>query len=250
MARTLKVKLGWWESLSLTILGRAGNSFTPFRVGSVYRAIYMKTVHEMAFSRFVGIFFGFSVVVFGTSAIVATVSAIIVSAICNAINWAIVFSLVIVLVVSFFFVWLPGKFQRLEDMRNSRLAVFLGAWYSIRSSRATFSACIIGNFVSILTFIAAYKVVFAEIGSYLGWVECAMLASIGKIINLIQLVPGSLGIYEGSLAFLAHTFDLSPSAGLSVAILLRVCHLLILIALIGPSWIYLRNQMNREHKKF
>ncbi|NIO03182.1 MAG: hypothetical protein GTN74_00820 [Proteobacteria bacterium] len=246
MARTLKVQLGWGESLSLTVIGRLGNLFTPFRLGTVYRAIYMKTVHQMVFSKFVSIFLGFSLVVYGTSALVATVSVVVVFALHNRMNWTIVFSIIVALAISLFFIWLPRDLRWSEGRWVSRLRVFLESWYAIRRSRASILSSTIGSFASILTFVIAYKLAFSEIGNELSWAECAMVASIGGLIKLIQLVPGSLGIYEGSVAFLAHTLGLPPSAGLSVAVLFRLCQVAILIALIGPSWIYMRDRLYDE----
>jgi uncharacterized membrane protein YbhN (UPF0104 family) len=248
MARTLKVQLSWGESLSLTVIGRTGNLLTPFRLGAAYRAIYMKTVHQMAFSKFVGLFFGFSVVAYGTSALVATVSVIVVFASHDKLNWTIVFSIIIALAISLFFIWLPRDIRWCEGKWVSRLRVFLESWHSIRRSRASILSATIGNFVNILTFVIAYRVAFAEIGNELGWVECAVVASIGSLIKIIQLLPGSLGIYEGSVAFMAHALGLSPSTGLSVAVLFRICQVVTLIALIGPAWIYLRNRLHYESK--
>ena len=248
MARTLKVQLSLGESLSLTVIGRIGNLFTPFRLGAVYRAIYMKTVHQMAFSKFVGLFFGFSLVAYGTSALVATVSVIAVSASHDKLNWTIVFSIIVALAISLFFIWLPRDIRWRKGRWVSRLGVFLESWHFIRGSRASILSATIGNFVSILTFVIAYRMAFAEIGDELGWVECTAVASIGSLIKIMQLLPGSLGIYEGSIAFMAHTIGLSPSTGLSVAVLFRICQVITLVALIGPSWIYLRNRLYYESK--
>jgi uncharacterized membrane protein YbhN (UPF0104 family) len=244
MGRTLEVQLNWWESHSLTIVGRAGNLFTPFRAGAIFRALYMKRVHRMPFARFASMFFGFSLIVFATNALVATLTVIIAFSTHNEINWVLIVFLSFGLAASLFLIGLPANLQWYDGRWISRLTAFLQGWHSIRSSQASFLSSIIGSLVSLSMFTIAYKVVFAEIANDPGWLACAMVASIGGISRLTQFIPGSLGIYEGVITLLASTYGISPSAGLGAALFFRVCQVATLITLIGPSWIYLGNRLH------
>lgn len=239
MAKSFNVSLGFFESFYLTIVNRAGNLFTPFRAGTAYRAVYLKTRHNMPFLYFGSMFFGFDFILLFTTSMVG--------AILLTYYWIKegdgLFVLMCLLWVGVFFSLIlfslsKNTFQ-ISHGRTSRLFLLLNGLYLLRKNKLSIFISILGNLFTIIFYAIAFKLILFDMSFNPTLQSTVLVSSICGLARLIHIFPGSFGIYEGIIALIGSFLSIPSSIGFTMALLLRLCEILIYAILILPGLIFL-----------
>lgn len=242
MAKTFNVHLGFWESYALTIVNRAGNLFTLFRAGTAYRAFYLKRRHFMPLMFFGSMFLGFEFVMILTGSFVGALIVTVLWVNDHQELFALMCLLWSGLIIPVTLLFVPiGNYQE-GKKETSRLFLLIKGLKLLRQNRPSLGIAIFGNLLTILSYAIAFKIVLVEMGYYPGWPATILVSTMGGLARLIQLVPGSFGIYEGMIALMVTFFAIPSSVGFSVALLIRICEIGIFATLILPGLWLLNSQ--------
>ena len=246
MVKSFNVSLGFFESFFLTIVNRAGNLFTPFRAGIAYRAVYFKTRHDMPLMYFGSMFLGFDFILLFTA---STVGAILLTFywmkgqhglfILMCLLWVGVFLSLILFSLS------KNTFQ-ISHGRTSRLFLLLNGIYLLRNNKPSIYISILGNLFTILFYAIAFNFILFDMSLSPTWQSAVLVSSIGGLARLIHIFPSSFGIYEGIIALMGSFLSIPPSVGFSMALLLRLCEILIYAILILPGLIFLNSRKRQN----
>ncbi|MBC8393151.1 MAG: flippase-like domain-containing protein [Deltaproteobacteria bacterium] len=240
MAASMTFKIRFFESIALSVLTRAGNALTPFRMGTVYRAVYLKKHHQMTISQFGAIFLSLQLVMIISGSLISGISLGMLSFEYRHIGMEIPVLLFSIFVVSSILIFRPVTTGGDHPWFGRYMARFLEGCRALQQSHTSFFIAILGRVSGLVAYTIIYYFTLRELGAETGWLSCLFLASVSSLTMLIQIIPGSLGITETVVIFLSVHVMLPPHIGFSAALLIRLWNILFMIVLTLPSWIYLK----------
>ena len=231
------------ECLSLSVTSTGTNILMPVQLGTVGRALYLKQRHNFDYSAFL-------VTIVATQVLMVIVSSMYAAA---ALAWmlfvehrpglsALLVISICCLVVSVFTCFLLRLSIKGHWILN-RVTEVADQFYCLRAQP---------TFLAYLGALAGLKVggvilVFwtacAGIGVGLSFVQAAAVESLGTLATLINITPGSIGIYEAVVAFVGATVASIIPAQIVIAALVLRGVLLVMLLILTPLGIYfLRKQ--------
>ncbi len=244
MTRSLNCRLNFIESYALSILTRSGNTLTPYRLGTIYRAAYLKKNHQLSLVRFGSLFVGLQLVLILTSCLVSGAALAVLSKNNQYIETGMMICFFSVFVLCCFFLFFSFQIQVPVKWINNGLNSFFQGWRMLQNDKTGLLVAISGRMVGIITYTVIYYYILNELGSNIDWTVCLFLTAVSSLTMLVQIIPGSLGITELTVTLAATQFSLSPAVGFSAALLIRFFTLVYLIVFTLPSWIIL-NKFNK-----
>jgi uncharacterized membrane protein YbhN (UPF0104 family) len=239
-----------FECLSLSVTSTGTNILMPVQLGTVGRALYLKQHHNFDYSAFLA-------TIVATQVLVVIVSSMYAAA---ALAWmlfvehrpglgTLLAMSVFCLVISVLACFLPRLSIKGHWILN-RITEVADQFYCLRAQPA---------FLAYLGALAALKVggvilafwtACAGIGVGLSFVEAAAVESLGTLATIINVTPGSIGIYEAVVAFVgARAASIIPAQIVMAALVLRGV-LLVMLLILTPLGIYfLRKQVQVERSR-
>jgi len=239
MVKSFGCRMGFYESLALSIVSRSGNTLTPFRLGTIYRIVYLKQNHDLLLLQFGSMFLGLQLVLILTGSFVsgAVLTILSFTLIKSQFNLALLFFLISFICIVFITRPLPPAVSR--SRIGKKLLRFLEGWQLLQQDKKVFWIAIGGRGVSLVINAMLFYLIFHNLGEKVDWLICLLFSSISSLTMLIQIIPGSMGITESAVTFLALFFSLSSAVGFSSSLLIRMANILFLIVLVLPSWLFL-----------
>ena len=246
MARSLDVRLGYWESAALGVVSRGGNIFTPVRAGTVYRAAYLEGVHQLPIAHYASLAVGNQAILFLVGCSVAVVAL--------GARWLAGSeasgTLLLLACAGVALVLCGLAFARKVSWSGSwlrlRLAQLVNGLHTLARDRAMLCAAVSLRLLALAANAVVYRVMLTELGAAAGWWACALIAVAAALSTLSQLVPGGLGVAELVVALLAGSFDVPAPLAVAAVLLYRLCGISLLIMLMLPSWLWLRRIERRQ----
>jgi len=249
MTGTLGCRLTFWESFALSIVSRSGNTLTPFRLGTVYRVMYLKQNHNLLLLQFGSMFVGLQLVLILTASLVCGVTLGILSFTCRDIQLSLVlifFMIVFMCIVLLFRPVSPGTSQ---NWIGRKLTRFVEGWQLLQQDKKIFWIAISGRMIGLIVNAMLFYLILLELGEEIELMVCLFFSSITSLTLLIQLIPGSLGITESVVTVTAVLFGLPATIGFSSSLIMRLANILFLIVLTLPSWVFLEKLKTRRAGK-
>ena len=231
--RKLGARVSFAESFALTALSIAANLFLPLRGGAGLRAVYLKRVHDLRYTRFAASLIVFYVL----SALVASTGTLV------AASWLVIVGgrrglEPILLVAAFCLVgsaatfYLP-RLQRRGTWIADALAGISEGWHTLREGSGTLVRLLPVTALQTMGLLVSLWGAAAAIGVRLSAIEILLVGTLGVLSTLISLTPGSLGIYEATVGFAATTVGVGATEGVVAALVSRTV-LMLLLAVIAP----------------
>ena len=235
------------ECLSLSVTSTGTNILMPVQLGTVGRALYLKQRHNFDYSAFLA-------TIFATQVLMVIVSSMYAAA---ALAWMLFVEhrpgldtllaiSVFCVVISVLACFLPRLSIKGHWILN-RITEVAAQFYCLRAQPV---------FVAYLGALAGLKVgavilVFwtacAGIGVGLSFVEAVGVEALGTLASIINITPGSIGIYEAVVAFVGATVaSTSPAQIVMAALVLRGVLLVMLLILTPLGLYFLRKQVQME----
>jgi uncharacterized membrane protein YbhN (UPF0104 family) len=240
MFRKLGARISYWESFSLTTLSIAANLFLPLRGGAGLRAVYLKRVYGLRYTKFAASLLVFYVL----SAVIASLGAL------AAVSWMMTVQgrpglspiLVVSLVVlagSASTVYVP-RLRRAGHWLRDGLAAITEGWYELRESGTLLARLLAVAGLQMAGLLVSLWGAAAAIGVRLTLVEILVVGTLGVLSTLISLTPGSLGIYEATVGLAGAAVGMGGTEGVIAALVSRTVLAVLLLALAPLSAVMLR----------
>lgn len=229
----LGARVSFGESFSLITLSIAANLFLPLRGGAGLRAVYLKRVHKLRYSRFAASLIIFYVL----SAIVASLGALLAALWLATVEGRpglapIVIVAVVCLLGGAATLYLPRlKWQ--GSWFADALAGISDGWHTLRASPGLLARLLPATALQTIGLLLSLWGAAAAIGIRLSAVEILLVGTLGVLSTLISLTPGSLGIYEATVGLAATTVGMGATEGVVAALVSRTV-LMVLLAVIAP----------------
>ncbi|MFA5060549.1 MAG: lysylphosphatidylglycerol synthase transmembrane domain-containing protein [Candidatus Omnitrophota bacterium] len=234
----LNVELTLAETFGLSILTNFGNYLGPTSPGSIIKAVYLKAVKGLEYSKFTSVFFAsaflgvfmtgiFGVILFFSLKIAATKVSMILLAVC----WA----FVIVAIVPFV-LHIPQITSQRRIAQMLKLA--LEGFDAIRNQKMGLMRIGISYVAQFALSAFIFQSAFYALGISVSYEQALAVGVYTTIVNFVSITPSNLGIQEAMIALIFSVLGQSFSVGVMGAALIRVVHLLITFSL-TPIFTYL-----------
>jgi uncharacterized membrane protein YbhN (UPF0104 family) len=232
------------ECLSLSVTSTGTNILMPVQLGTVGRAVYLKQRHNFDYSAFLA-------TVVATQVLVVVVSSMYATA---ALAWMLFVEhrpglgtllaiSVFCFVISVLACFLPRLSVKGHWVLN-RITEVAAQFYCLRA-QPLFVACL-GALAGLKvgSVILVFWTACAGIGVGLSFVEAAAVEAFGTLASIVNITPGSIGIYEAVVAFVgAAVASTGPAQIVMSALVLRGVLLVVLLILTPLGIYFLRKQI-------
>ncbi|MCA9335181.1 flippase-like domain-containing protein, partial [Candidatus Saccharibacteria bacterium] len=219
------------EAFSLAIITRFSNQISPSYVGATIRATYLKKMYGVAYAKFSSSFLMSNVLQFLISGILIIISSIILSS--AQIEMGSLTAVIAITTVLIFVFYFPvHKVIHILNMHTftlkgtkkiaERLSVLLDGYSKVRSHPKLLPRTILWMFTTILSSSAAYWLLYSSLGIDINFASTLFIASLSSWSTIFAITPGSIGVRETLMVLAAQAADVSITATLLVALLLRI----------------------------
>lgn len=253
MLRRLAVPVGWRECVSLSCVATAWNLLTPARGGAAFRAVYLKKVHSLGYRLFLSTLLGFYVLT----------TLILCSAALGALVWlrtiehrgnttTLEWTAAVCLLGCVLAAWLPATgWENYWLLR--RIGAITQGWQVLRSEPRTVLSLLCVASLQMAAGLLALWACYRALGIRLGAIEVTAVGTLGAMSTLLSITPGSLGVYEAVVAFVANTLGVEPVHSVAAATISRLVLVVLLLPLASIGTYHLtrlarRTSTNSPHR--
>jgi uncharacterized membrane protein YbhN (UPF0104 family) len=217
-------RLSMGEGIYVGILSAVGNFFGPLLGGASIRAVYLRRVHGLPYSKFTSTLMVYYVVLFGINFALALVGLLIVDVEGTPYLLLALFGGGLVLLVASVFVRLPRRVgvdgsagTTLTQRIVRHLKDIDEGWRRLLGMpRLLFELVGLAALSVAAQFLIAF-VSFDAIGADISWAALAVYVSIVAISLLVSVTPGAIGIREAMLFLVSQTLGVTNAEILQVA---------------------------------
>jgi len=248
LLKPLYIKLGFLESVAISLMTGFYNLVTPFKGGFAARAVYLNKKHSSSYTDFVAATSANYIMIFLVSGILGIISVSVIFMYKFTFNLPVLLIFIattaICLVTVYFYKLLPFTKYYLV---NYFIAI-INSYYVIRKNKQAIFYTFILSLVQILITSIMLMIQFRIFNIPLNFIEAVFLASIGTIGLVLAITPSGLGISEAVIVFASLTIGIQPVNSLSAALLGRAVSILVLFVL-GPLASYLLLKARPYHQR-
>lgn len=233
----LSIHLKFKEWYGLSIVSNLWNYIIPFQGGAGARALYLKKVHDFAFSQFLATMLALYLISFFVNSLVGLLCILYIHLNFNYANMLLFYFFGIVFLATGALMLFSPKVPEFENWVLRKVSEVINAWYGMRRH-----GLLIIKLVLIILLHAVFELLavyygFKAYGIDLSFCRCLLLSTLLAFSVLIKITPGCLGITEGIIVFGAQIFGITPAQSLLAAGLIRVVNLGWIFTL-GPLYSY------------
>ena len=248
VSRTLGIRLGVREYMSLSFASSFANYFLPFRGGTGIRALYMNRVHGFPITEFVSTLSIMYVMHSVVNGVLALAGMALIAFKGGPVNPSLTgFFVVIVfagVVAMFVDLKIVGSSERFPFRQ---LAQFSRAWQAVRGDHQLLSKLWLLMLLIALATVWQCHSAFQAVGTPLSWDGVFVYAASKNLATLIGLTPGALGIVELVSIYLGSVLGYTTADALSVQGLIRAVAIAVLLAT-GPFALLFLKQRLSSHE--
>ncbi len=220
--------LGFYAWFKVFILGRFLNLFVP-QAGNVYRAMKLKTDHNISITRYIASFSSFAWMDTTFNLFCASIIILILNPglkIENIIAWQImaVFTVILILApiiaerilrrMRFKNRWLNWLSTKLSEVLTVTLA-------NLKDPKFLFDVIALGIFVLIVT-AGFFYLSFYSFDIHMDLPTLSVFYALFKLGSIVNITPGNIGVQEVAYGFLADSLGIGMAKGILVALFIRV----------------------------
>lgn len=237
--RRFNLHLGKIELVAITHSMMLGNFVIPMRGGSGGLALYLKKVHGLDFTAFAVIYGGTALLmalINSLLAFLALVSLWFMTGYFNAVLTMIVTGLFgSCLLLTFF----PPKASEGAGGLRVRIVQVVNSWQAISSDRRLLTSLTLSLCVLSLSLVFSLFFIYRSLGYTLTLEATIVTSSIGSVVNLIPLTPGSIGVFDIAMIEIQRIFGLTIAQSIAATIIYRTLTFLLTVLIGLPGLIYM-----------
>lgn len=227
------------ESYFLSTVSRIGNYLLPMRAGAVFRALYLKKIHNFEYSKFLSTLYAYYILLFLIYSILALISLGI-----KYINTNIYFPIVtlffVLLLIATVLIIIFSRIEIKENYNNKLIKKaiivinkFILSWDNIVKKRKIFFNLILLTTGNILLNWLIYILEFSSINIHVNILDTLLYTCISGVSLLVSITPGSLGLREAMFLFTSDSIGLKEYEIIQLALLDRgILFILLLFILV------------------
>ena len=246
--RACGAKIGYIESFILSMAAAFGN-YLPMRAGTVIRAHYMKSVHQLSFMAFGSIFSLRLVLTIIASGLIGLTATFYIALVDDRLSIELLLIFLACALIPFtVYLWKPTVTDRSKGRAYRLWQQFSDGFHHLKDQPLIAVYCLIAilfqNFFLALRFYIASHAVGME-------VDLAVILTLVPLANLVSfmaITPGGIGMRESIMGYATYATDMQFSKGIFIGTIDRIM-LLLMTALLGSiSFIWIWFRINRQGK--
>lgn len=238
-----EVDLAVKEWFGLSVITTMGNYLTPFSIGMIARATYLKKRYDFPYAQFVSLLVSNYLINFFVIGWVG-IFVLAVFGPKGEYFWLVMAFFIIVIVLVIVFVVSPiGKLPWKNRIVN-RINSTLEGWKLIRNDAALIGKLSVYALMNVFINGAAIWVSYSALGSKIVFWNAILIGLLTSFSLLIRITPGNVGIQEAVLGFSSTILNANSGQGVLVSLLLRG-GMMVLVFILGPIYSYrLTNELS------
>lgn len=241
--RRAGASIGFWESYVLTLASSFGN-YLPLRAGTMVRAYYMKSRHQLEYMHFGSVFGLRLVLLLIASGLVGGAAILLLPGQVGEAAPLLALFCVMVLGPSLLYLWQPAVVQ--TNGRIYRLWQQFAAGINQLKSKPSISfICLVLVVCQLLLLAWRFQFAASILGHSVGLSVVLIWVALASVASFVAITPGGLGVRESLMGYATLVTGGGFSLGLLVGSVDRVLLLLLTALLGGVSFVWLWWQLNR-----
>lgn len=238
--RRFNLKLGKIELVAVTHAMMLGNFVIPMRGGSGALAVYLKKVHNLNFTAFAVIYGGTALLVALINSFLALVALLSLFLMTGYFSLALCVIVTSLFTCSLVLTFFPPKAGPGAGWLRVRIVQMVDSWRAISSDRRLLATLTLSLSVLSLTLVMSLFFIYRSLGYPLSLEATIVTSSIGSIVNLVPLTPGSIGVFDVAMIEIQRIFGLTIAQSIAATIIFRTLtfSLTLIIGLPGLVYMY------------
>lgn len=237
--------LGKLELLAITHAMMLGNLVIPMRGGSGALALYLKKVHCLDFTAFAVIYGGTAILVALMSSFFALIALVSLWILHGYNQFVLIGPVFVLFVLCLYLTVRAPSFGPRKNFLMDRIVHVANSWKIIISDTRLVFCLSIAIALMSLALIGSFFHIYRAIGSPLTLEATVITSSIGSIVNLAPLTPGSLGVFDVAIIEIQRIMGLTAAKSIAAAIIFRVLTFCLASLLGIPSIVYIYARLKK-----
>lgn len=229
------------ESFYVSILTAVGNFFGPLFGGLSIRAVYLKKIHHLPYSKFTATLVGYYLLMFIGNSLLALVGLLLLEDTHQTLYLTGIFGAWLLLFIGFAFVRLPQK-NKLDFMQRNRVLRFMhkvlydidAGWRVLLADKRLMAQAALLAVFNLAMVVLITLVEFWALNISITLPALLLYSALVQVSILLSITPGAVGVREALLLVVATTLGVTGQEILQVAIIDRGVQFII-IALLALS---------------
>lgn len=233
-----KQKFTIGEGYYIGVLTAIGNFFGPLLGGTSIRAVYLKKVYGLPYSKFTSTLFGYYLMLFFTTFLWGSLVVFLLPPSGQTRLLLIAFVLGALALMGIAFLKLPsrGKFRWLENNKvASKIIEILyeiqSGWHVILKNKKLLMKLFVLSIMSFIATVFVAIIEFKTLGITVSLPATGLYAVLITVSLLVSFTPGAIGIREAMLIALGASLSITNDQILQIAVLDRAVVFLLLLVM-------------------
>jgi uncharacterized membrane protein YbhN (UPF0104 family) len=230
------------DALSLSIVSTAANIFVPAQGGTVGRAIYLKQRHGFNYSTFLITLIACQMLMLIVSCMFGTVALAWMSFTDQRLG----LSKLLIFSISFLTIAILACLLPMPRIRGNRVLdkideIFRG-WCWLREQPVFVLQLALLTSIQVMADVLSFWMACTAVGIQLGFVEAMAVVGLANLASILNITPGSIGIYEAAVAFVGSTLAVAPAQSVMAALATRAALFAVLVVLTPLALLIIRRE--------
>lgn len=219
------------EGIGLAVVSTLSN-YLPFMGGGlIAKSVYLKQVHELAYTRFLGATVALFVCSVAMSGVIGTVVLVYLAFVKGIVVPIPLILIFLAMVATILLIWLPFDVSIVPGKWGRRLVQLMQGWQLLSQNRLLLTQLMGLNLLQTFIFAGRLWVAFHILSQDVTLAECILLYSATILTHLINITPGGLGFREAIIAGVAVMLGFEAEVSIVAVSIDRLISILLVIAL-------------------
>lgn len=224
-------KIRFFECYLLSLASTFGN-FLPMRAGTIVRAHYMKSVHNLDYIHFGSIFSVRLILVLIASSICGIIALLSLNTFNTGAYTLLIVFTVLILLPSTIYLWKPFQSDKGNHFILRAVKKFSNGIYELKRAPIISISCLILIFIQLILLGLRFQIAAEIINHPIELPVIMVLVSLATIAAFTAITPGGLGIREALMGYATLATGTAFSLGMLIGSVDRLL-LLIMTAILG-----------------
>ena len=223
------VSLSVKESLSISSLVGVGNLLTTLRGGTIGKAVYLKRKYTFPYTLFIAATSAVALINLNIAAIMGALAALVVGYSYHPLIPVLLCFFLAVNLLFCLLLFAPGRVDACRWKLFDRLSGIAKGLDLIRRNRMLVTRISALLFINFLLSTAELTLSYRALSIDISLAKVILTDSISLFFGVVKILPGNLGIYEGSIALSSQILGVGLREGLLAAGVVRVVSITVML---------------------
>ena len=229
LLKSFEVSLSVKECLSISSLAGVGNLLTALRGGTIGKAVYLKRKYTFPYMSFIAATSAVALINLTLAALIGAIAILMIGYSSHPLLAVFLSFFVVVNLLFCFLLFSPGKMVTCSWKIFDRLSGIAKGLDLIRRDRKLVIKISFLLFLNFSLSIAELALSYGAFSIDISLAEVILMDAISMFSEVIKILPGNLGVYEGSIALSSQILGVGFREGLLAAGLVRVVSIFVML---------------------